>query len=333
MLRAIVRNKWYPPADPTHLSFTGRTVLVTGSSSGLGLEAARKFAAQDVSRLILGVRDLQKGEKAKALIAPAARNPSCRIEVWALDMLDYGSILAFSKRCQDELERLDMAVLNAGVYSGQYRQSQYGWEHTLQVNTVSTTLLALLLLPVLRRSKTTDFTPVLEFVSSGRHRAAQFPQLTGNANEPRLLEYSSKEENFDGSRLYQESKLFLMCVLQELATREHHDLHTFTTSCCPGACASDLARDVNTIAMQAGRIAANWLFLRTAEQGARTLVSGTSLGQKGHGKFWQHDEIKDGEGALAGDRRDEIRRAVWKEVLGALGKDDVPDFDALMQRS
>lgn len=332
MLRAIIRNKWYPPADPTHLSFAGRTVLVTGSSSGLGFEAAKKFAAQDASRLILAVRDVQKGESAKVHIEAVARNAQCRIDVYHLDLLDYGSIRAFANRCEKEVKQLDIVILNAGVYSGQYRRSQYGWEHTLQVNTLSTTLLALLLLPQLRRSKSEGFTPLLELVSSGRYRAAQLPQLDQHGDDLRLLEYSSKEENFNASRLYQESKLFLMCALQELAAKDDPAHEVLNPSVCPGACASDLSRDVNTPAMQAAKVAASWLFLRTAEQGARTLISGTSLGLEGHGKFWQHDEIKESEGLLAGERKEKLRAAVWGEIIQALER-DVPDLEILMHRS
>ncbi|KAK4234271.1 hypothetical protein C8A03DRAFT_37961 [Achaetomium macrosporum] len=58
----------HPPADPT-VSFAGKTVLVTGTNTGLGFEAAVKYAALGASRLILGVRSADKGEAAKQHIA------------------------------------------------------------------------------------------------------------------------------------------------------------------------------------------------------------------------------------------------------------------------
>lgn len=52
------------PAYPTS-SYTGKTVIVTGSNTGLGQETARHFARLGASRLILAVRNLDKGHNAK----------------------------------------------------------------------------------------------------------------------------------------------------------------------------------------------------------------------------------------------------------------------------
>ena len=54
-----------PPSDPL-TTLTGKTVLITGANVGLGFEAAIKFAKLKASRLIFGVRSLQRGEEAKA---------------------------------------------------------------------------------------------------------------------------------------------------------------------------------------------------------------------------------------------------------------------------
>jgi NAD(P)-dependent dehydrogenase (short-subunit alcohol dehydrogenase family) len=54
----------HPPADPV-VSFVGKTILVTGANTGLGFQAAVKYAALGASSLILAARSLQKGEAAK----------------------------------------------------------------------------------------------------------------------------------------------------------------------------------------------------------------------------------------------------------------------------
>ena len=64
IMRWSVKN---PPADPA-VSFTGKTVLVTGSNVGLGYEAAIKYAQKGASKLILAVRSVDKGEQAKSEI-------------------------------------------------------------------------------------------------------------------------------------------------------------------------------------------------------------------------------------------------------------------------
>jgi retinol dehydrogenase 12 len=65
---------------PTH-DFTGQTVIMTGSNTGLALEAARHFAWPNCAKLILAVRIVPKGEKAKECILVSTKcTPDC-IEV------------------------------------------------------------------------------------------------------------------------------------------------------------------------------------------------------------------------------------------------------------
>ncbi|KAK5165617.1 hypothetical protein LTR04_001200, partial [Oleoguttula sp. CCFEE 6159] len=100
----LLTQKWYPPADPTS-SFAGRTVIITGSNTGLGFEAAVKFATLGAPTLILGVRDLSKGAAAKrAIEARVSASTRCDIRVWHLDLLSYPSIRAFAARAA-ELQR------------------------------------------------------------------------------------------------------------------------------------------------------------------------------------------------------------------------------------
>lgn len=330
MLRSIFRNKWYPPADFDHLSFTGKTIIVTGASGGLGAQAACKFAAQGAARLILAVRDEAKGARAQKMIQHLASDPKGKVDVWKLDMLDYDSIRTFAQRCDDELERLDLAVLNAGVFMSEYKQSKYGWEETLQVNTLSTTLLALLLLPKLKKSRTGDGISVLELVSSGRHYAATLSEEQKSNEGMNLLDDFNKKEIWQSGLLYRNSKLFLMYSLQTLARMAQSDASkapdALVTSICPGACQSDLARGMNTMMINAAKSLANVAFLRTSEEGSRAIVSGAAQGEQGHGKFWQNDNFRDPPDLLAGDAGEVLRIKVWNEIVRALAK-DVPEIE------
>ena len=156
-----------PPKD-THPSFTGQTVIVTGANVGLGFEASVKFVQLGAAKVILAVRTLSKGEEAKEKIEARTGRKGV-LDIWHLDMMDYSTIKSFADRVMSKLDRLDIAVLNAGVGMMDFKQSQYGYERTLQVNVISTTLLALLLMPKLRASKTATFTPVMEIVGSTNH--------------------------------------------------------------------------------------------------------------------------------------------------------------------
>lgn len=292
-IRATHFLRQVPLADPK-ASFEGKNVIVTGANTGLGFEAAAKVATLDASRVILGVRDLTKGNHAKSVIEERTRTKD-RVEVWHLDMNSYDSIQDFAQRASS-LDHLDVAVLNAGVYMVAYEESRYGWEQTLQVNALSTALLGLLLLPKLKASKTENRVPVLEFVSSGNHERVAFSPEQRRADN--LLQSYNTAKDYKASQQYAVSKLFLMYVMQTLASFVRSSdaasgkPNVIVTSVCPGYCKSDLSRGHKGIAMQVVRTLANALFLRTTEEGSRSLVSGVMLGEEAHGQFWQNDRLK-----------------------------------------
>jgi len=135
----------YPTSD-----FSGQTVIVTGSNTGLGLEAARHIARLGASKTILACRTVSKGETAAADITKSEHLTKDRVEVWQLDLADYNSVKAFAKRVV-LLDRLDAFIQNAGILTNNYQLAE-GEESTITVNVTSATLLGLSVLPKLRLS-------------------------------------------------------------------------------------------------------------------------------------------------------------------------------------
>lgn len=109
------------------VDLSNRVVIVVGSNTGLGLEAARHYAHMNPAKLIMAVRTLEKGEKAKQSILEDA--PDATIEVWKLDLSVNQSIKDFAARANKELERLDIALLNAGV-ANDFWSTASGYETT-----------------------------------------------------------------------------------------------------------------------------------------------------------------------------------------------------------
>ena len=287
----ILTSRWHLPKD-TRPSFANRTVLITGANSGLGYEAALKVVQLGAAKVILAARTLSKGEEAQRRIeAQTQRTGVC--EVWHLDMMDYASIQAFARQAEKELSRLDVAILNAGVVNAVYRPSPYGFEQTMQVNVLSTALLALLLTPKLRASKTVTHTPVLEIVGSGNHLIVS--QL--NSETEPFTSYNSPVGFNSPQNQYSVSKLFVMYIQTALvrlaANQESGKQDFFVPVVCPGATKSELARDVKE--MQWYVRAAMALFQRfvqrETEAGARTYVSGVAAGEKTDGRFWKDDRV------------------------------------------
>lgn len=155
-------------------SFSGQTIIVTGSNVGLGLEAARHFTRLGAAKVILAVRSLSKGEAAKQSIEESTHRKGV-VEVWHLDLGSYESVKEFAKKAQ-ELDRLDALVENAGIAKTSWSVMEDN-EATITVNVVSTFLLALLLLPKLRESaQKYNITPHLSVTCSEVHAWSPFKE-------------------------------------------------------------------------------------------------------------------------------------------------------------
>ena len=124
------------PPTPAGTDLSGNTVIVTGANAGLGFEAARQFLALKASRVIIAVRNKEKGAEAVSQLSSDLtikdNNPSATIENWQLDLDDYGSALAFVDRVKAELKELDILLNNGGVNLMNYEASKSGHERVMQ---------------------------------------------------------------------------------------------------------------------------------------------------------------------------------------------------------
>lgn len=166
-----------PKLSPS-LSFTGQTIIVTGSNVGIGFSAAQQIAQRGVARLILAVRSISKGEAAAAEIRASLTQPTAsriRIEVWQLDLASYASVKDFAAR-MNQLDRLDVLLENAGVLKATFEKSEED-EATITTNVVSPALLAILSLPKLRETALRfGVTPHLTIVTAQIAFWAQFEE-------------------------------------------------------------------------------------------------------------------------------------------------------------
>ena len=288
----LLRSKFVLPADPT-TSFSSKTVLLTGGTTGLGLEAAIKFLSLGASTVILGARNPPKAAAAVATISTRAGPHKGIVKVFDLDMSNFASVKAFAARVEKEVERVDVALLNAGVTTRYFERSKEGWEQTLQVNTLSTALLAVLLLPKLRSCQEQSGEPAhLAITSSGLHSVAK-EEWFEVPDTGTILEKLSAEEGFERGRQYSASKILVEYVVQELAmlaTEENGEVSIVVNSLCPGFCQSDLGRQFDGFWEKVAMWVFMGIFARSTEAGSRTLVSATTRGIEAQGKFWKNDE-------------------------------------------
>ncbi|WWC59019.1 uncharacterized protein I303_101565 [Kwoniella dejecticola CBS 10117] len=327
----LMRQMKFNPLEDIKPSFEGRIILITGASDGIGLQAAIKFAGLGAQKVILGVRSLSKGEEAVQTIErESGVHGIC--EVWPLDLLQYDSILSFVQKVEDEVERLDIAIMNAGVFSSNDEVSVDGLELDIQVNVVSTILLSILLLPKMLKNRRKDFTPVLEIISS--MNSTQFSALApdGMKDSEGILKWYSQPSQFDKIRQYPLSKLFLEFCHSELSKlvldNSTGQPLVRIPSVCPGPTKSALARNL-PLHLQV----ASWIFglliQQEAEQGARSYIHGIGLGPEAHGKLFSRLEITSPR--LKDDQDAEARRKVWEETRAIF--DSHPDVAIRVQRA
>ncbi|EXJ87396.1 alcohol dehydrogenase [Capronia epimyces CBS 606.96] len=295
-------------------SFKGQTVIVTGSNTGLGKEAARHFARLGVSKLILAVRNTSAGENARREIEETTHCGPGVIEVWKLDLASYESVQTFATRAAKDLARIDVLLENAGIAVSKFALAE-GHERTVTVNVISTFLLALLLLPKLEATARDYNThPRLTIVSSEVHGHSKFPEWKA-ANS--FVTLSDQKTANMGER-YPTSKLLEVLVCRAIAPKiAERGTGVVLNYLNPGLCHSELSRDGPFI------ISILKFFLaRSTEVGSRTLMAAAEAGPESHGKYMTDGLPNDG--ALSAFVRSEdgnkASKKIWNELADILEK-------------
>ena len=168
----------------------GRTAIVTGANSGIGLVAARELARAG-ARVVLAVRDAAKGERAAATIAGER-------EVRPLDLADLASVRAFAEGWADDV---DLLINNAGVMAVPETRTADGFEMQIGTNHLGHFALTNLLLPRVTGRVVT--------VSSVAHR-------TGKIS---LDDLNWERRSYDRWGAYGQSKLANLVFTLELQRR------------------------------------------------------------------------------------------------------------------
>lgn len=137
----------------------GRTVVVTGANSGLGLRAATVLAAKG-ARVLLACRSRERGERAAATVGG---------ELVLLDLADQASVRAAAVEILDRTGgRVDLLINNAGIPAGRFRRTVDGHESILATNYLGHAALTWLLMPALRAGKSARVVTVSSMAQRGK---------------------------------------------------------------------------------------------------------------------------------------------------------------------
>ncbi len=268
----------------------GRTILITGATRGIGLEAARMLAREG-ALVAVGARDAARG---KAVVDEIVRDGG-RAELFLADVSRLGPLREAAASFAATHPRLDVLVNNAGVASRKRKVTDEGHELTWATNVLAPVVLTRALAGTLRAAPR----PRVVMVGSEAHRSGR-------------LRWDDLElsRGYGVWRAYSQSKLALLLLARELARREPglsvNVVH-------PGAIATSIWRDVPWI----GRFVLDRL-LPPAVKGAGPLVR-LALDPALDGVTGRYfDRYREAEPSAAA-RNDAAAARLWEILSSALG--------------
>lgn len=218
-LGGMSNSRWTAEDIP---DLTGRTAVVTGANSGIGLVTAEELARHGAA-VTLAVRDPDRGRSAADQIR--SRAPESSVEVSICDLADLDSVRAFADSWRSgHPDGLDLLINNAGIMAIPRRESADGFEMQLATNHLGHFALTGLLFDVLR----SDARVVT--VSSQAHRMGRmdFDDMMGR-------------ERYSPWRAYGQSKLANLLFAGELQRRiSERGLPQISVAAHPGYAATNL---------------------------------------------------------------------------------------------
>lgn len=202
------------------IDLTGKTAIVTGGNTGIGLETAKTLAAAGAT-VIVPARD---AEKAKRNLEGTQN-----VIIENMDLMHPGSLDAFAEKYLHSGRPLDLLINNAGIMWVPLRRDSRGYESQLATNYLALFQLTARLWPALKKA---DGARVVN-VSSGGHQFSDF-----NFQDPNFL-----NREYETLQAYGQSKTAVNLFSMELDTRaKKYNVRSYCL--CPGAVGqTELARE------------------------------------------------------------------------------------------
>jgi NAD(P)-dependent dehydrogenase (short-subunit alcohol dehydrogenase family) len=243
---------------------TGRTALVTGANTGIGLETARMLALKG-AKVVLACRDAGKGQAAVDRIM--AEKPAGSATLGSLDLSDLDSVAAFAASFASAHDRLDLLINNAGVMVPPLGRTKQGFELQMGTNHLGHFALTGRLLPLVERT--------------AGSRVVVVSSTAQNFGHIDFADLSWERRSYVAFAAYGQSKLANMLFALELHRRlAAAGSAVRATAAHPGWTATDLQRTVG-----AARFFNPIFAMKPADGALPTLRAATDPGAAS-GSYW-----------------------------------------------
>lgn len=252
---AVLRVWLQGPSCRSKARLDGKTVVITGSNTGIGKETARDLSLRG-ARVVMLCRDLEKAKTAAEEIHKESGNP---VGVYHLNLSSLASIRNTVAALAQVEHKIHILINNAGVMMCPYWETADGFEMQLGTNHLGHFLLTLLLLEQLKAAAPARIITV----SSIAH-------IQGRIHWEDL----HMKKSYDPKKAYCQSKLANVLFSRELG-RQLQGTGVTTYSLHPGVVQTELGRhihqSVNGFIHWAFHFFGNFLF-KTVKQGAQTTI-------------------------------------------------------------
>ncbi|EWZ94199.1 hypothetical protein BFJ70_g14020 [Fusarium oxysporum] len=298
------------PYPETKDDLSDKIMIVTGSNTGLGFEASQHLLRLGVGKLIMAVRSVDKGEKArKELLQLTKRSPES-IEVWHLDMASYESVKSFSARAIAKLPTIDVVLANAGLATSDKFSMAEDNERTITVNVISTFLLFFLLLPKLQKS---SYPGKFVIPNSATHYWAPIKELIPDEKADKIFSRLNNPEKSIMESRYYVSKLIVLYITREIAARlsASEKSSVIINAPNPSYCKSGLLREKQESTPPD-------FMARSTEMGSRALVAGVLAGQESNGQYTNNCQVRDPACHVTNKTGAKIQTALYEELVDKL---------------
>jgi len=231
----------------------GKTVLITGGNSGLGLATAGQLGKRG-ARVVITARDAERGQ---AALRELSERYAVKAELMQLDLASFASIHAFASEFLASHERLDVLINNAGLALSDRRETVDGFEYTWGVNYLGTVLLTKLLLDRLRACAPSRIVNLSSAAHVGARKGIDWDDL-------------DRKRKYDG-QAYCQAKLALIYYSRDLA-RELRGSGVSVYAVNPGFVATRFGQDGDASGFMKVFFSLGKYWMSTPDHGARTTV-------------------------------------------------------------
>ena len=201
-------KKWANgPLNKIKKDLTGKLIIVTGASDGIGYETAKDLLNSN-AQVIFACRNKTKAEEKINELPENSKKNAIFVE---LDLSRFESVENFSKEIKSKYPKIDILINNAGIGGAEFKKTEDGYIDTYQVNYLSNALLTLLLLEHFNQKESKIIS-----VSSRAYKISKLENGDSKYLKDSDLMHQKYSKNRGRRQIYGDSKLLLNYFIQYL---------------------------------------------------------------------------------------------------------------------